>query len=247
MASRLFIRVARVRVTLLYAMALAVVSTVLSRLSPDAQERVVQHASTNLHNLSRGHVGTLFGSAFVADAGPVYEWLPGLICLLGVGELLWCSGHLLVAFAVGHVGATLLVAVGLAAAVHFEWLPGSVSRVADVGMSYGAVAVLGALSPAVPRQWRLVWIGWWLGVGMTAVAGGMDFSNVGHLMALMLGMVVATRFGAPQPWTRARVALLVVGGAFGYLILVNGAGSATSAALVGMVGAVVGFITSRVS
>ena len=246
MASRLFTALARVRVTLLYAVALTVVTTVLSRLTPDAQERVIQHASTNLHNLSRGHVGTLFGSAFVADAGPVYEWLPGLVCLLGVGELLWRSGHLVVAFAVGHVGATLLVAVGLTVAVHFAWLPGSVTRVADVGMSYGAASVLGALSPAIPPRWRPVWIGWWLAVGSAAVAGGMDFTNVGHLVALVLGMIVATRFGTPRRWTRARVALAIVGAAFGYLVLVTDAGATTAAAGAGVVGAILGFVISRV-
>ncbi len=56
---------------------------------------MIQHASTNLHNLSHGHVGTLLGSAFVVDAGPVVSWLPGL------GELLWRSGRLMVAFVVG--------------------------------------------------------------------------------------------------------------------------------------------------
>ena len=246
MASRLFARLARVRVTLLYAVALTVVATVLSRMTPDAQERVIQHASTNLHNLSRGHVGTLLGSAFVADAGPVYEWLPGLVCLLAVGELLWRSGHLVVAFVVGHVGATLLVAVGLTAAVHFEWLPGSVTRVADVGMSYGAASVLGALAPAIPRRWRLVWVGWWLAVGSAAVAAGMDFTNVGHLVALVLGMAVATRFGAPRPWTRAWVALAIVGSAFGYLVLVTDAGASTAAAGAGVVGAVAGLVLDRI-
>ena len=65
-------------------------------------------------------------------------WLPGLVCLLGLAELLWRSGRLVVAFAVGHVGATLLVAVGLTAAVELGWLPLSVTRATDVGMSYGA-------------------------------------------------------------------------------------------------------------
>ena len=50
-----------------------------------------RHASTNLHNLSHGRVGTLLESAFVVDAGPIYVWLPGLVCLLGLAELLWGS------------------------------------------------------------------------------------------------------------------------------------------------------------
>ena len=93
------------------------VTMTLLALGPQAQERVISHASTNLHNLSHGHIGTLLGSAFVVDAGPIYGWLPGLVCVLAVAELLWGSWRLSCAFAVGHVGATLLVAVGLTAAV----------------------------------------------------------------------------------------------------------------------------------
>ena len=62
---------------------------------------------------------------------------------MALAELLWGSSALVVAFGVGHIGATLLVAPGLTAAIEQGWLPGSVTRATDVGMSYGAAAVLG--------------------------------------------------------------------------------------------------------
>ena len=65
--------------------------------------------------------------------------VPGAAAL---AELFWRSGRLILAFGLGHVGATLIVAVGLAAAIRFGWLPISVAHASDVGMSYGAVAVL---------------------------------------------------------------------------------------------------------
>jgi hypothetical protein len=102
------------------------VTVALYTLGPRVQYRVIGHVSTNLHNLSHGHFGTLLESAFVIDAGPIYVWLPGLVCLLGVAELMW-------------------VAAGLTAGVELGWLPVSVSRATDVGMSYGATAVLGSL------------------------------------------------------------------------------------------------------
>ncbi|HEX7827934.1 MAG TPA: rhomboid-like protein, partial [Mycobacterium sp.] len=108
--SAVWSRVARLRVTVSYAVILLVVTTTLTDLGPTAWDRVIRHASTNLHNLNHGHVGTLLGSAFVVDAGAPYLWLPGLVCLLGVAELFWRSGRLVIGFAVGHVGATLLVA-----------------------------------------------------------------------------------------------------------------------------------------
>ena len=228
--------VVRVRVTVVYAVLLIAVSTSLLWLGPDVEDRVIRHASTNLHNLSHGHLGTLVASAFVVDARPVYLWLPGLVCLLALGEFMWGSGRLVVAFAVGHVGATLLVAAGLTTAVELGWLPGAVTRAADVGMSYGATAVLGALTAAIPVRWRPVWIGWWVGLGIAVVAIGRDFTDAGHATALVLGMVVATRFGRAQSWTPVRLALLVVAVAFGNLILVSGDASV----VVGLLGAIIG-------
>ena len=165
-------RLSRVRMTLGYVATLVAVSVALVVLGPRVHDRVVGLASTNLHNLARGHLGTLFGSAFVTDAGPMWFWLPGLVCLLALAELIWRSGRLALVFVTGHVGATLLVATGLTAAIEFGWLPLSISRASDVGMSYGAVAVLGALTAAIPRRWRPVWIGWWVPVGIAAAITG---------------------------------------------------------------------------
>src|SRR6476469_7655726 len=120
-------RLARVRVTASYAVILTSLTMVLMELGPKVQDRVIRHTSTNLHNLSHGHFGTLVGSAFVVDAGPIYIWLPGLVCLLAIAELTYRSGLLLVAFATGHIGATLLVSSGLATAVGLGWLPISIS------------------------------------------------------------------------------------------------------------------------
>ena len=156
---------ARIRVTVAYAVILTGVSSVLVALGPRVQNRVISHASTNLHNLSHGHLGTLFVSAFVIEAGPIYVWLPGLMCLMALAELMWRSRRLVVAFAIGHIGATLLVAVGLTAAVELGWLSTDVTRATDVGMSYGASAVLGALSAAIPSRLRPAWIGWWIAIG----------------------------------------------------------------------------------
>ncbi|MDT5104061.1 MAG: hypothetical protein QOI25_1574 [Mycobacterium sp.] len=230
----------RLRVTVTYAVILVCVTTTLSVLGPTASDRVIRHASTNLHNLNHGHIGTLVGSAFVVDAGAPYVWMPGLVCLMGLAELLWRSGRLVVAFAAGHIGATLLVALGLAAAVNLAWLPVSITRAQDVGMSYGATAVLGTLTGAVPRRWRPTWIGWWLAVGVAVVWVGRDFTDVGHAVALALGMLVATRFGRPGPWTLARVVLLVVGAAFGFMILASTGPSILVATVCGAAGAVLG-------
>jgi hypothetical protein len=235
----------RIRVTLAYAVAVTAVTSTLSSWGPLTADRVIRHASTNLHNLSHGHIGTLLGSAFIVDAGPLYAWLPGLICLMALAEVLWGSRGIVVAFVVGHVGATLLVAVGLVAAVEAGWLPMSVTRATDVGMSYGAAAVLGTLAAAIPSRWRPMWIGWWLAVGAAVVILGRDFTDVGHAVALGLGMLVSLRLGLPAPWTPWRVTVLVPASAFGFLVLANTGPAAVLAAVCGAVGAGVGEAAKR--
>lgn len=229
-------RVVTVRVTVAYAAIVTAVSAAMLTLSPEVHDRIIRHASTNLHNLSHGRVQTLLGSAFVVDAGPIYVWLPGLVCLMGLGELLWRSRRLIVAFVVGHVGATLLVALGLTAAVEFGWLPGSVTRATDVGMSYGAAGVLGSVTGAIPQRWRPAWVGWWLAVAIAVAAAGQDFTDIGHAVALILGMVVSTRFGAPRSWTPMRLAVLGLAAAFGFLVVAST--SLTMATAAGSAGAV---------
>lgn len=234
-------QLARIPVTLTYAASLVAVTAVLVALGPQTQDRVVFAASTNLHNLRHGHLATLVGSAFVTDAGPMYAWLPGLMCLLAIAELMWRSSRTLLALAVGHVGATALVAVGLVVAIHHGWAPAEVSRDIDVGVSYGAAGVLGALTAAIPRPWRPAWIGWWLAVAATVVATATGFTDIGHVVALLLGMLLSTRLGRPDGWTTGRCVLLAFASVFGLLLLAGGELLIVVAPVVGAVGGLAGY------
>lgn len=243
--SAVLTRLGRLRVTLVYAAALAAVAIALVDLGPGVQETVIRHASTNLQNLAHGHIGTLIGSAFVNDAGPIYIWLPGLMALLALGELLWESRRLVIAFVVGHIGATLIVAAGLAAAIAGGLLSRSVADAADVGMSYGAVAVLGTFTAAIPRPWRAAWAGWWLTVAASStVLSGGEFTNAGHLIALVLGMAIGSRFTVTVNWNPVRYALLIVGAGFGYLMIAYNDLAANRVAMFGAAGALIAWALS---
>ncbi len=238
-------RLARVRITLGYALALTAVSVALVVLGPRVRAHVIALASTNLHNLAHGHLATLFGSAFIADAGPIWFWLPCLVCLLALAELIWRSGRLALVFVTGHIGTTLLVAVGLTAAIEFGWLPMSIARASDVGVSYGAVAVLGALTAAIPRRWLPAWLGWWIPVGIAAAVLSDDFTDVGHSIALALGLLVSTRLAGPAQWTPVRYVLLAVGATFGFLMLAHGQWTTLVGGAVGVLGALAAVGVSR--
>lgn len=231
-----------IRVTAAYAVTLLAVSVTLTALGAHTRAVAVREMSTNLHNLAHGHVVTLVGSAFVSDGGEVYFWLPGLACLLALGELIWRSRGLIITFAVGHVGATLIVAVGLVAAVETGWAPISVARASDVGISYGAVCVLGALTASIPSGWRPIWMGWWLSLAVTATLSG-DFTAFGHVLALLLGIGLSFRLSSIARWTPLPATLLVVGCTFGYFVL---SGSSSLLAPAGaLIGALLGLLAAR--
>jgi hypothetical protein len=214
---------ALVRVTAAYAVLLVVVAATLLVLGPEAQGRAIDNWSTNLDNLARGQLGTLIGSAFVTEDDHVYAWLPGLVCLLALGELLWRGKRLVVAFTLGHVGATLIIAVVLAVAIVMGWLPDSIAGASDVGISYGAAAVLGTLTAAIPARWQPAWVCFWLANAMVVATGlgSFDFTATGHAVALTLGVMLSTRFGSPARWTPLRLMLLAGGAVFGYCTLIG--------------------------
>ncbi len=243
-AARALSRAASVRITAAYAVLLAAISVVLDALGPHAREVAVSRMSTNLHNLAHGRLSTLVGSAFVEDGGEICLWLPWLVCLLALGELIWRGKGLVIAFTVGHVGATLIVAVGLVVALKAGWLPFSIARASDVGVSYGAVCVLGALTASIPLRWRHVWVGWWLGIAVMA-ASSADFTAVGHVLALLLGMGLSYRLASAAHWTPVRVALLGGGAAFGYFALSGASETATAGGLAGMLIALLAGQVSR--
>ena len=240
-AARMMAGAASLPATAVYTVILFTVSMTLDALGPHARDVAVSQMSTNVHNLAHGRLATLVGSAFLNDGGDLYFWLPGLVCLLASGEMLWRSRGLIITFAVGHIGATLIVAVGLVAAVEAGWLPFAVARASDVGISYGAVCILGALTVAIPRRWRAVWAGWWLGIAAAAAVGA-NFTAVGHIVALLLGIGLSFRLGSIPRWTHAHVALLIVGAAFGYCVL-SGTSIITPAG--GLTGALIALVVTR--
>jgi hypothetical protein len=235
-ASRVLSGLASVRFTLAYAAALLAVAIARPALGPHVQNAVVAEMSTNLHNLSRGHLDTLIGSAFIPDGGQIYVWLPGMVCVLALGELVWRGRRLVLAFALGHIGATLLVAVWLTVAISMGWLPITIAHASDVGISYGVAGVLGALTAVLPRRWRTAWIGLWLGIAVFKASGG-HFTPIGHMLALMLGMGLSVRLGQAARWTPLRVVLLAVGAAYGVRMIAGS--SLTAAVIAGLTGVLV--------
>ncbi|MCU1647835.1 MAG: hypothetical protein JWN03_8110 [Nocardia sp.] len=190
-------------VTVGYVLLLIGVTVVLSAADPDVQERVIDHSSTNLHNLLNGHVGTLFSSAAViGDTDGALSIVPLFACLLALAELRFGALHTMRVFLAGHIGATLVVALGLWVAVTAQWLPESIGRAEDVGISYGAVALFGSLVAVVPPRFQTAWATAWLLVAMEGVLEGRTFTNCGHLVAYGIGVALGVAMIARTPVLR---------------------------------------------
>ncbi|MTE15876.1 hypothetical protein GLP40_24290 [Nocardia sp. CT2-14] len=206
---------------------LSAIAVALTMVSAKSETRIVLHASTNLHNLTTGRFGTLFSSAFLVGEGAatVFVIVPLLACLLALAERRFGTVKLLHTFLVGHIGATVLVAVGLWIAVESQLVPNSITMVEDVGVSYGAMAVVGALVAVVPAHRRFVWAASWLTLALGGVVCWHTFTNVGHFLALCLGLgigrLMIRRQATPHPLNWPETLLLAVGSVFACLMLLG--------------------------
>ncbi len=205
---------------------LIAVAIALTLVGGSTATRIVLHASTNLHNLADGRFGTLFSSAFVVSEGAatVFIIVPLLACLLALAERRFGTVKLMHTFLLGHIGTTVLVAVGLWVAVESQLVPNSITMVEDVGVSYGAMTVVGALIAVLPAHRRFVWAASWLTLALGGVLVWHTFTNVGHFLALCLGLgigrLMIRRQVAPlHPFNWLEYLLLAVGSVFACLML----------------------------
>lgn len=178
-------------VTIGYVTSLVVVSVIFAKVTPDVQGRILAATSTNLHNLHSGHVGTLLSSGFViGDNNSSITNIPLLACLVALVELRFGAMHTIRTFLAGHVGATLLVAVGLWVGVRMHWETGSVAIAEDVGVSYGTMALFGSLIVIVPKRRRIPWAAVWLLIALKGVVDIHDFTSFGHLLSYLIGTAI---------------------------------------------------------
>jgi hypothetical protein len=157
--------------TRLDAAALRVASTNLDRLAHDPLAALVTSACwAEPGGLRAGAVLVAF---LVAVAAPMEAWL---------GSARW-----LVAFAAGHVGATLVVAAGLVVAVHEGMVGASVSHQIDVGWSYGGLTLLALAAYRLPRRWAPWYAVALVAVRCVALVLHPSFTEWGHLVATSIG------------------------------------------------------------
>ncbi|WP_269854253.1 rhomboid-like protein [Streptomyces sp. RPT161] len=173
-------------VTATYAGALGIGAYGVGRMAPARRERLLRAHSTNVDNLRAGRWHTLVTSAFLTEQTPGPAFAALLVGALGRAETAWGARRTAGVFALGHIGASLLVYGGLRSVGASPRTAGAV----DVGPSYGLGAVVARHAASIRRPaLRAAAVTGLLALGVRPLLRrAPGFVDVGHLAALVIGL-----------------------------------------------------------
>jgi len=186
--------------TLVYLLALAATTAMLNLASARTDDRLLLALSTNLHQLARVPVRVLVASAFwVGGWSSFLLWAALLATVLAPLERRLGWRRTTFVFALGHVGATLLVAAGLWVALSIGAVDPDVAGARDVGASYGFLAAAAVAALLLPPRLRLFAATTLAASVAVAVGLSHTFTDFGHLLAVAIGFACAPRIGRSAP------------------------------------------------
>jgi hypothetical protein len=174
-----------------YAAMVLVVAIVVEAAPGGTTEELVLDSSTNLENLRHTPLLVLGASAFVIAPLPGLWILAPLVATLAAAQRWLGRAATVIVATLGHVGVTLFVAVLLAAGIDDGRLSPALARAQDVGVSYAVATVAGLLVGRVPRRLRPWYAAGLLVFTIVPLLLDADFTEVGHLAAVLLGFALA--------------------------------------------------------
>jgi hypothetical protein len=178
----------KLRLAPAYALAVLAIAIWLRTADAVTRSEVLFWSSTNVHNLSHNHWWVLVTSCFVSDTPRASLFLVQL-AVIGLAEILWGRMRAAGVFLLGNVLASLIVYVVLRIALVVGLVPLRIQFADDVGSSYGMAALLGGLAAYVPGRQRPLLLGGLVAIAFTLAVLGPTFTDLGHLTALVLGML----------------------------------------------------------
>lgn len=174
--------------TFTYLFVLLITTWVLQTSSSKIANELLLERSTNLHHLIRDPMRVLFGSAFWVNGTD--ELLFSLVAFSVIASQLerWIgTARTISVFFMGHVGATLLVALWIWASLNFTIARTPITTATDVGSSYGLAAIAALLAYRIPRPMRWLYLVAIIGLVGIDLLVEPSFINWGHAFALGIG------------------------------------------------------------
>ncbi len=190
--------------TFIYLSIVVITTWVLLGLDSSLADAVLRAHSSNLSHLRTDPLRVLIRSAFWVDSYALLPWVIVLAVVLAPAERWLGTRRWLLVFITGHVGATLLTALGLWLATGAGVVSGSPESSIDVGVSYGFAAVAAVFTYRLPGRLRTIWAMTLAAIVVGGVLIGHTFTDFGHLVAVTIGF-------AMWPLTRARSRSLPAG------------------------------------
>ncbi|GHF42692.1 membrane protein [Streptomyces mashuensis] len=192
--------------THIYLLIIGVTSLVVASASEGLEAFLLHRTSSNIHQLHRHPVQSLFISGFWIETPSSFLLYVVLFEVLHANVERWAgTARWLFTVALAHVAATLISQEILLQAIESHSAPRSMKHVVDIGVSYGLAGSTGLLAYRVPRPWRWPYVAGAVAFfGVPLLAGG-TFTDTGHAVALCLGLACGplTRgrpvWGLPRP------------------------------------------------
>ncbi|MEW2510995.1 rhomboid-like protein [Streptomyces sp. NPDC046870] len=167
---------------------LVVTTVALHHMSPEFEEHFLRRRSTNIHELSRNPVRVLVASAMWIESG---YWVPYAVLYTvfhAPAERWLGTARWLAVCALAHVLASLISEGALLEAIRRGMAPHSAVNTLDIGVSYALAGVMAVLTYRIAAPWRYVYLPVVLAVFGLPPAAGPTFTDVGHIVAVLIGL-----------------------------------------------------------
>ncbi|MDV3129579.1 hypothetical protein M1247_32065 [Mycobacterium sp. 21AC1] len=174
--------------TYLWLVALLATTIVQRQMHGRQLHDLLVESSTNIHHLETDPLYVLFTSLFWIDGR---FWTPYLVLFTlilapaerWIGQIRW-----LIVGLTAHVVSTYVSEGLLYLAIRDHLAPERLVHARDIGVSYFLVGVGGVLVYRIPRPWRWVYLGVALVCFGAALVVHVNFTAIGHLCALLVGL-----------------------------------------------------------
>ena len=183
--------------TLIYLSILLVTFSQQMALSDRLSAAIVRQSSTNVHLLGNRPLDVLTTSAFWFDdqGFAAVRSIIVFAIVMSLAETAVGTGRWLITVVAGHVGASVLVGVGLWFGIRQHWFNPRLGRASDVGVSYALAAAVALLLVSLRGRLRVAVTTTAMLCFLAMVGPHPSFSDVGHGLAAAIGLVCYVAFG----------------------------------------------------